>query len=52
MVKRRRAEVEVSTLSAEQRRELAEAKDKKTQYIWSSILKLKRHRVKGSHRLR
>ena len=33
MVKRRRAEVKVSTLSAEQRRERVEAKDKEHQYI-------------------
>ena len=51
MVKRRRAEVKVSTLSAEQRRELVKAKDKELS-ILSNILWLRRHHVKESHRLR
>ena len=51
MVKRRRAEVKLSMLSAEQKRELVEAKDKELNTL-SNILWSKRHRVKGSHRLR
>ena len=49
MVRRQRAEVKVSTLSAEQKRELVKAKDKE---LSTFILWARRHHVKGFHRLR
>ena len=50
LVKWRRADVKVSTMSAEQKRELVEAKDKElSTFVKNSVVR--RHRVKGSHRL-
>ena len=51
MVRRRRAEVKVSTLSTEQKRELVKAKDEElSTFVKYSVVE--RHHVKGSHRLR
>ena len=52
MVRRRRAGVKVSTLSAGQKRELVEAKKKELITSVKNILRSRRHHVKGSHRLR
>ena len=52
MVRRRRAEVKVSTLSAAHKRELVKAKDKELNAFVKYILWSRRHHVKGSHRLR
>ena len=50
MVRWRRAEVKVSTLSAEQKRELVERKTRNSARL-SNVLWSRRHHVKESHRL-
>ena len=51
MVRRRRAEVKVSTLSTEKKRELVKAKDEElSTFVKYSVVEP--HHVKGSHRLR